>query len=82
MKMWDQMSTGKPDRSLFTTEMNAAMTPELMASAVPGLQGLGKLENLPLIDRTSVKGGTSYLYSAQFSSGHTGSTSSLLRTAR
>ena len=69
MKLWDQMSTGKPDRSLFTSEMNSAMTPELLASAQPGLQGLGKLESLNLIDRTNVKGGTSYLYSAQFSTG-------------
>jgi len=69
MKLWNQMSTAKPDRSLFTPEMNTAMTPELLANAQPGLQGLGKLESLNLIDRTSVKGGTSYLYAAQFSTG-------------
>jgi CubicO group peptidase (beta-lactamase class C family) len=69
IKLWDQMSTGKPDRSLFTPEMNSAMTPELLANAQPGLQGLGRLESLSLIDRTSVKGGISYVYSAQFSTG-------------
>jgi len=32
MKMWDLMSSGKPDRSLLSPEMNAAMTPELLAA--------------------------------------------------
>ncbi len=69
MKMWDQMSSGKPDRSLLSPEMNAAMTPELLASAVLQLQVLGRLENLSLIEKTAINGGTSYVYAARFSSG-------------
>ncbi|MGA7317351.1 MAG: serine hydrolase domain-containing protein [Silvibacterium sp.] len=69
VKMWDQMSSGKPDRSLLSPEMNAAMTPELLASAALQLQSLGRLENLSLIAKTAINGGTSYAYAARFSSG-------------
>jgi hypothetical protein len=69
MKMWDQMSSGKPDRSLLSPEMNAAMTPELLASAALQLQALGGLENLSLLEKTAINGGTSYRYAAQFSCG-------------
>jgi len=69
MKMFDQMSTNKPDRSLFTPEMNAAMTPELLTQVSPQLQALGKLESLSLVEKTATNGGTLYSYSAQFSSG-------------
>jgi hypothetical protein len=67
--MWDQMSSGKPDRSLLSPEMNAAMTPELLSSAAPQLQSLGKLENLSLLEKTSTNGATLYSYAARFSSG-------------
>ncbi len=69
MKMWDQMSSGKVDRSLLSPQMDAALTPELLSSAAPQLQALGKLQNLSLVEKTSPTGGTLYSYSAQFSSG-------------
>jgi len=69
MKMWDQMISGKMDRSLLSPEMNAAMTPELLASVAPQFQPLGKLESLTLLERTSIDGGSRYLYESHFSSG-------------
>jgi CubicO group peptidase (beta-lactamase class C family) len=56
VKMWDQMSSGKPDRSLLSPEMNAAMTPDLLASAALQLQALGRLENLSLIAKNAING--------------------------
>jgi D-alanyl-D-alanine carboxypeptidase len=69
MKMWDQMSSAKPDRSLLSPQMNAAMTPELLTSAAPQLQALGTLDSLTLLEKTDVNGGTRYVYTAKFSSG-------------
>jgi len=69
MKMWDQMISGKVDRSLLSPEMNAAMTPELLASVAPQFQPPGKLESLTLLERTSIDGGSRYLYESHFSSG-------------
>jgi len=69
MKMWDQMSSGKVDRSLLNPQMDAALTPELLSSAAPQLQALGKLQNLNLLEKTSANGGTLYSYEAKFSTG-------------
>ena len=67
--MWDQMSSGKVDRSLLTPQMNSALTPELLSSAAPQLQALGGLMNLHLLEKTATNGGTLYSYSAQFTTG-------------
>ncbi len=69
LKMWDQMSSGKVDRSLLTPQMNSALTPELLSSAAPQLQALGGLMNLHLLEKTATNGGTLYSYSAQFTTG-------------
>jgi len=68
-RMWDQMSSGKVDRSLLSPEMNTALTPQLLDSAAPLLQRLGGLTNLRLTERTAMNGGTLYVYAAQFTSG-------------
>jgi D-alanyl-D-alanine carboxypeptidase len=69
MKIWDQMNSEKLDRSLLSPEMNAAMTPELLAQVASQLQGMGQLEKLRLLEKTAMNGGTNYVYDAQFSSG-------------
>jgi D-alanyl-D-alanine carboxypeptidase len=69
MKMLDQMAAGKVDRSVLSAEMNAAVTPEMLAGIAPQLQALGPIENLSLLEKTAMNGGTNYVYAAQFSSG-------------
>jgi D-alanyl-D-alanine carboxypeptidase len=68
-KMWDQLTSGKLDRSLLTAEMNAAMTPELLARVGPQFQPLGALESLKLSQKTVLDGGIRYVYLAKFASG-------------
>lgn len=69
LKMWEQISSGKLDRSLLSTEMNAAMTPQLLAAVGPQLQSVGKLENISLLEKTAMGKGTNYIYAARFSAG-------------
>jgi hypothetical protein len=49
--------------------MDAAMTPELLASGAQQFQPLGKLDSLALLEKTSINGGTKYLYEAHCSNG-------------
>jgi hypothetical protein len=69
LKMWGQMSSGNVDRSLLSTQMNTALTPDLLKNAAPQLQALGKLENITLLEKTPMEKGTNYVYTAQFSTG-------------
>jgi D-alanyl-D-alanine carboxypeptidase len=69
LKMWDQFSSGKLDRSLLSPEMNAAMTTQLLDSAGPQLQSMGKLRSISLLEKTAMEKGTNYIYAAQFGTG-------------
>ena len=69
LKMWDQLSSGKLDRSLLSPEMNAAMTPQLLAAVGPQLQSVGKLESISLSEKAPMSKGTNYIYAARFSTG-------------
>jgi D-alanyl-D-alanine carboxypeptidase len=68
-KLWDQITSNKLDRSLLNSEMNAAMTPELLARVGPQFQPLGTLQSLRLSKKTALNGGTNYLYVGNFTSG-------------
>lgn len=69
LKIWDQMTSGRLDRSLLSSEMNTAMTPELLAQVGPQLRGVGKLESISLFEKTPMSKGTNYVYAARFSTG-------------
>lgn len=68
-KLWDQILSGNLDRTLLSPEMNAAMTPQLLAQVRPQLQPLGALRSLQLAQKTPLNGGTNYIYTANFSNG-------------
>ena len=68
-KLWDQITSGQLDRSLLSSQMNAAMTPELLARVGPQLQSLGTLQSLKLSQKTAMGGGTNYIYIGNFTGG-------------
>lgn len=64
---WAQ--TGKFDRSQLTAQMNAALTPAMVAQVAQSLQALGQLKSLTYKGKRAASGHTVYVYAAQFASG-------------
>ena len=60
------MRAGKVDPTLFTPDMNALLTPEILAQNKPLLDQLGDLKSLKLESVTRLSSGTSYIYLAIF----------------
>jgi hypothetical protein len=67
--LWGGFATGNLDRSLLTPQMNAAMTPELLAQTAPQFQALGGLNHLTPVQRNEQSGGVACVYAAQFAAG-------------
>ena len=66
LKIYAQMRAGKVDPTLFTPEMNAALTPQILATNKPLMDQLGNPTAFKLESMTKLPNGTSYLYLATF----------------
>lgn len=62
--------TGKFDRSQLTPQMNAALTPAMVAQVAQGLHSLGKLQSLIYKGKRTLQGQAVYVYAAQFAHGN------------
>lgn len=68
-KMFEQIMAGKLDPSVMTTQMAAALTPELIAQVSAQWKEMGALEDLTLLHAEPVGIGTQYEYTGKFANG-------------
>lgn len=70
-KMFEEMSAGKPDRSILSPEMNADLTPARLAQTARQLSALGQLIQMSLKQKTPLGNaeGVYYVYLTFFTSG-------------
>ena len=65
-KIYAQMRAGKVDEALLTPEMNAALTPAVLAQSKPMFDQLGDPTKLTLEGSTAGASNTTYVYLATF----------------
>ena len=70
-KMFEDISTGKPDRSILSPQMNATLTPAQAAQSARQLSALGHLIQMNMKQKMPLGNGTSvyYVYQGFFTSG-------------
>ena len=68
-KIFEQIIAGKPDPSLLTPQMTAALTPELVAQASAGWKQFGALRELTFVHAEPMGIGTQYEYTGKFANG-------------
>jgi hypothetical protein len=61
-KLLAQAQSGKPDQSLFSARMNAALTPDMVASVAQQLAPLGTPAEVRFMSETSASGYEQYRY--------------------
>ena len=66
LKIYNQMRTGKVDEALLSSQMNQALTPQLLSEKKPLFDQLGDPTSLLLQTTDKVGGGTRYTYLATF----------------
>ncbi len=66
LQIYSQMRAGKVDETLFTKQMQAAVTPELLAQNKPMFDSLGDPKELKLQAADKMDQGTNYTYLAIF----------------
>ena len=66
LKLYGQMRAGKLDATLFTPEMNAALTPEVVTQSKPMLEQLGDPKQFKFEAASKVASGMTYRYLATF----------------
>ena len=69
LSMFSQFSNGAVNRSLFTPQMDAAMTADVLARTKTAFAVLGEPERVTLQKKEGREGGTMYTYGASFAAG-------------
>jgi hypothetical protein len=69
MKLYRQMMAGKVDSTLLTPQMNAALTPDVLAQAQALFSQLGEPAKLVMNMHMPSADGTSYVYTGTFTTG-------------
>jgi hypothetical protein len=62
---------GKIDRSQYTAQVNAALTPDVLATTAAQLKSLGTIAKIAYLRSTKIAAGTLYSYRVTFSAGQT-----------
>jgi CubicO group peptidase (beta-lactamase class C family) len=62
---------GNIDRSQYTAQVNAALTPDLLARTAAQLKSLGRIANIAYLGSSKIATGTLYSYRVTFSAGQT-----------
>lgn len=68
-KVFEEMAAGRPDPSIMSPQMNAALTPQHVAQAAREMSALGRLIQMRLTQATSLGNGVYYVYLAFFTGG-------------
>jgi D-alanyl-D-alanine carboxypeptidase len=67
--LWDELTSGKLDRSTLSPQFSAVLTPTLLAQTQQGIMTLGTLRSFTFIGKSEGNGLTIYRYSLTFASG-------------
>ena len=65
-KIFLQLASGSVDRSLFTAEMSAMLTPEAIAQLAPQLKAMGDPQAFTVAESTPMQEGTAYRMKVKF----------------